>query len=42
MPVIRIDFDSGKVAEKDVLALSKAVQKIVSQAGKRKITSGTR
>lgn len=31
MPVIRIDFDSEKVAENDVAALSQATQKIVSE-----------
>ena len=31
MPVIRIDFDDKKVKNKDVLALSKAAQKIVSE-----------
>ncbi len=30
MPVIRIDYDDGKIEKKDVTALSKAIQKIVS------------
>lgn len=32
MPTIRIDFDEDKVKKKDVLALSNATQKIVSEA----------
>ncbi len=32
MPVIRIDYDDEKVGENDVTALSKAIQKIVSDA----------
>src|SRR3989344_6259102 len=31
MPVIRIDFDNEKVEEKDIIILSQAVQKIVSE-----------
>ena len=31
MPVIRVDFDKKKVKTKDILALSKAVQRIVSE-----------
>ena len=31
MPVIRIDFDDEKVQQKDIVALSNAIQKIVSQ-----------
>jgi len=34
MPVVRIDFDDRKVKKKDILALSRAIQKIVSQATK--------
>lgn len=34
MPTIRIDFDGSKIKEKDILALSKAAQKIVSEATK--------
>lgn len=32
MPVINIEFDDKKVGKKDILALSKATQKIVSEA----------
>lgn len=31
MPVIRIDYDNEKLQDQDVLALSNAVQKIVSE-----------
>lgn len=31
MPTIRIDFDNEKVSEKDILVLSQAIQKIVSE-----------
>ncbi|MEK9151357.1 MAG: hypothetical protein AAB547_01875 [Patescibacteria group bacterium] len=31
MPVIRIDFDNEKVEEEDIIALSEAAQKIVSE-----------
>lgn len=34
MPVIRIDFDNKKVEKTDILALSKALQRIVSEATK--------
>ncbi len=34
MPVIRIDYDNEKINDKDVLALSNAVQKIVSETTK--------
>jgi len=34
MPTIRIDFDGDKVKSKDILALSNAVQKIVSDVTK--------
>ena len=34
MPTIRIDFDGDKVKSNDILALSNAVQKIVSDATK--------
>ena len=30
MPVIRIDYDNEKISDKDVLALSDAIQGIVS------------
>ena len=32
MPVIRIDYDDGKVEKKEVAALSREIQKIVSTA----------
>lgn len=32
MPVIRIDYDDEKIGKKDVTALSKAIQKVVSGA----------
>lgn len=34
MPVIRIDYDSEKINDQDVLALSNAIQKIVSEITK--------
>ena len=34
MPVIRIDYDNNKVEEKDILVLSEAMQKIVSESTK--------
>ncbi len=34
MPVIRIDYDNEKVNDKDILGLSNAVQKIVSETTK--------
>ena len=34
LPVINIEFDDAKVGKADVLALSKAIQKIVSEATK--------
>ena len=34
MPVIRIDYDNEKIGDKDVLALSNAIQKIVSETTK--------
>lgn len=34
MPVIRIDFDNGKVSEKEITTLSNAIQKIVSETTK--------
>ena len=34
MPTIRIDFDGDKVKKKEILALSNAAQKIVSEATK--------
>ena len=34
MPVIRIDYDNEKVNDEDVLALSNATQKIVSETTK--------
>ena len=34
MPVIRIDYDKEKLKDEDVLVLSNAVQKIVSEATK--------
>jgi len=32
MPIIRIDFDGEKVSDKEILSLSKSIQKIVSQS----------
>lgn len=34
MPVVRIDFDGKKVKKKEIVALSEAVHKIVSEATK--------
>ncbi len=34
MPIIRIDYDDDKVEEKDILSLSEAIQKIVSESTK--------
>ncbi len=34
MPVIRIDYDNEKINDEDVLALSNAIQKIVSETTK--------
>ncbi len=34
MPIIRIDYDDEKLEKKEILDLSKAIQKIVSEATK--------
>src|SRR3989338_3890412 len=34
MPIIRIDYDNEKIGDRDVLELSNAVQKIVSEVTK--------